>query len=134
MRKRAKRQRLAVAILLQLAVWDNFCQVEALTTSQIDDNGKPMFAVYYYGQEDRGTPAVKLFQSQSTDNDFLTYTLHNNIKAGLDNSFRQWVELLRWADLHEYAGFFSAECRSPALCKWLQYCHLWRGTAHFWLK
>ncbi|MBE6075330.1 MAG: hypothetical protein E7202_12600 [Selenomonas ruminantium] len=63
MRKRAKRQKLAVAILLQLAVWGSFGQVEALTTSWIDDDGKPMFAVYYYGQEDRGTPAVKLFKS-----------------------------------------------------------------------
>lgn len=42
MRKRAKRQRLAVAILLQLAVWGSFGQVEALTTSQIDYNGKNM--------------------------------------------------------------------------------------------
>ncbi len=50
MRKSSKKQRLAAAILLQLAISSSFGQADAMTTSRIDYNGKPMFEAYYYNK------------------------------------------------------------------------------------
>ena len=45
--KTIKKQRLAATILLQLAIGGSFGQADAMTTSRIDYNGKPMFEAYY---------------------------------------------------------------------------------------
>lgn len=93
LRKPSKKQKLVAAILLHLIIGGSFGQADAMTSSQIDHNGKPMFEVYYYGHEDAGTPAAQFFEGMKNPG-ILSYTLNDNLRAEVDNAFRQWAELL----------------------------------------
>ncbi len=96
MKRRFQKQRLAAAILLHLAIAGGAGQVWAMTSSQISHEGRPLFSVNYYGAEDEDNDAAMDFFAQfgSQTTDTLAYTLTDNIKAGLDNAFRQWAEML----------------------------------------
>lgn len=92
-----RKAKLALAVAAYLAVACYIPDAEAMTTSRVDYDGKPLFEIYYYGAEDAGNVAAKsYFNAFSTEKgiESLVYTLKDDIKTGLDNAFRQWAEIL----------------------------------------
>jgi len=91
--KKPNKSKLALTIALYLAASVNFSAVDAMTTSDVGFNGKNIFEIYYYGAEDAGNEAAKTY-FKTSDEKPLVYTLTDDIKAGLNESFRQWAEIL----------------------------------------
>ena len=91
--KKTNRSKLSLAIAIYLAASVNFSSADAMTTSDVGFNGKNIFEIYYYGAEDAGNEFAKdCFRS--SDGNPLVYTLKDDIKAGLNEAFRQWAEIL----------------------------------------
>ena len=86
--KKPNKSKLSLAIALYLAASVNFSAVDAMTTSDVGFDGKNIFEIYYYGAEDAGTEFAKeFFRTSDADVNPLVYTLKDDIKAGLNESF-----------------------------------------------
>ena len=91
--KKSNKSKLSLVIALYLAASVNFSAVDAMTTSDVGFDGKNIFEIYYYGAEDAGNESAKNYFKTFEGNP-LVYTLKDDIKAGLNESFRQWAEIL----------------------------------------
>lgn len=93
--KKSFKRKLTLAVALYLSV---ACPtaVYASSTSEISYNGKDMFKVYYYGEEDvENLYAESIFSAMTgSANEALCYTLKDDIKAGLDYAFEEWAEII----------------------------------------
>ena len=91
--KETNKSKLSLAIALYLAANVNFLPADAMTTSDIGFDGKNIFEVYYYGEEDSGNALAKTYFKEFDGNP-LVYTLKDDIKAGLNQAFKQWADIL----------------------------------------
>ena len=91
--KKPNKSKLSLAVALYLAVSVNFSAADAMTTSDVGFNGNNIFEIYYYGAEDSGNELAKTYFKEFDGNP-LVYTLKDDIKAGLNEAFRQWAEIL----------------------------------------
>ncbi|MBR3622547.1 MAG: autotransporter domain-containing protein [Selenomonadaceae bacterium] len=91
--KKPNKSKLALAIAFYFAASVNFSPADAMTTSDVGFDGKNIFEIYYYGAEDAGNESAKNYFETFGGNP-LVYTLKDDIKAGLNESFRQWAEIL----------------------------------------
>mgnify|MGYP002624640585 CR=1 FL=1 len=87
------KRNLMLACLLYLTGCTTLPTAQAMTTETIGYGGKDIFAVYYYGAEDKENTAARNFFAQ-LGKEPLCYTLTDDLKHGLGQAFLQWAEII----------------------------------------
>lgn len=69
-------------------------QAYAMENVVIENNGKKIFDVQYYGKDDKTDLLAKLFGGEEKTVLVLNHNLSPEIKAGLNNAFMWWAEII----------------------------------------